>query len=70
MNDDDSRVMSELSFEVLREMVVELDQDEPGVRVHALDDAAGMAAFARAEFHHGARRRKVDKLRGLPSEKR
>ena len=59
-------VPAELLAQMRNEFLVELKEDEPGVRIHAFDDLAGVATFTWAEFDDNTGLGKINAPRGLP----
>ena len=52
------------------EFLVEFEQNEPGIEIHALNDLTGVATFTGSEFDDHARLGKINAPRGLPSQER
>jgi hypothetical protein len=65
----DSPVIGELGLQVRAELAVELKEEEPGIRVHAADDLAGVTAFPRPVFSDDPRHGVVHFSRDAPNQR-
>ena len=64
-----ARVAAKLLAKVGNEFLVELEENEARLGIHALDDLPGVTSLAGAELDNDARLGKIKASRGLPGQK-
>jgi hypothetical protein len=70
VQDGYSGIAEELLAQMSNEFLIELEENETRLGVHAFEDLPRMAAFTGAELDHDTGLRKVNPSGGLPGEKR
>jgi hypothetical protein len=70
VQDRHPRVPEKLLSQMRDKLLVEFEEDQLRLAVHASDNLAGMATFSGAEFDHDARPGKINASRGLPCQER
>jgi hypothetical protein len=65
----DSPVIGELRLQMRAELAIELKEEEPGIRVHAADDLAGVTAFPRPVFSDDPRHGVIHFPRNPPNQR-
>jgi len=64
-----ARICGEIFSQMFGKFLVQLEEDESGLWVHAFDDLAGVATFTWPEFHHHSGFREIDAFGSLTGKK-